>query len=88
MKDIIKWEYKTISTDWELTLNELGEEGWELVCYSEPNLIFKRPVHTQKKDEDIIKSIIHSLDACECEWDVDLSEEKKWIKNRTLNTKD
>lgn len=41
-----------------------------------------------KKVEDIIKSIIHSLDACECEWGVDLSEEKEWIKNRTLNIKD
>ena len=39
-----KWEYKTINsgaTDREL--NNLGEQGWELVAASNYSYIFKRP---------------------------------------------
>ena len=42
-----RWEYKIVAavlTLKESYLNELGADGWELVCYNEMKLLFKRPI--------------------------------------------
>ena len=56
---VTKWEYKVESTmDWKVTgtgreawlqgwkahLDELGKEGWELICQHETAVYLKRPV--------------------------------------------
>jgi hypothetical protein len=42
----VKWEYKTMdrADAAERTLNELGQQGWELVTSGRGELILKRPV--------------------------------------------
>ena len=56
-----QWEYKilTINSSVEKTLNELGQENWEVVASgaegssaSSNKLILKRPKRTQKRNDD------------------------------------
>jgi hypothetical protein len=39
----VKWEYSVKTRGDEKTLNEYGDEGWELVCHDPGASFFKRP---------------------------------------------
>lgn len=45
----MKWEYKMTSMESEEEMNALGQEEWELVCVSDYNLMFKRPIIETKE---------------------------------------
>jgi CHASE3 domain sensor protein len=41
----VRWEYTSLTTDWDRTtqeLNELGRQGWEAVAAQGGTILFKR----------------------------------------------
>lgn len=49
MQDKIQWEYKVENLMSFERLNMLGSVGWELVCITDSNYYFKRPLTLTKK---------------------------------------